>query len=427
MIRRGNASPIFFLSLLLPAVAFGMSVKHIWDKQYHKIILLFAFWLGYTVFFFGGDVVEYKNAFDITAKYDWSGYFYLLRNTFSDDKFILFPDNVVNSKPDMYALTLQFIITRFTDNERWFFGFASFIYVYLILKFKDEVLLFAGVQPGKIWRFFFASLLLIVPFYVGITGVRFWAALFWFMLFTMKYLRTKRVYYILIAAVSITMHYTFMFPVGVLLIYRFLNISRAAMRVLVIASLAFFVLSTTAGLLGFANDAIEIFGDSSVKTVSSSYTDEENIEAKNTEAEAANWYVKARQTLITYGFFSIFLLEFAGVFRWKRNEYLDSWYSLYVLFFSISALTSNLGSLGRFSYIFYLLCLVRLLVLCALNPKNRYLHTIRLFMFPVMTIHVLVSLRAGFYFVDPLLLVGNPVVFFLVQSKTSLSEFIVGH
>lgn len=427
MIKRGNASPIFFLSLLLPAIAFGISLRYIWDKQYHKIILFFSFWLGYTVFFFGGDLLEYKNAFDITAKYDWSDFFYLLRNTFSDDKFILFPDNVVNSKPDTYALTLQFIITRFTENERWFFAFVTLIYTYLILKFKDEVLLFSGVQSNKIWRFFFASLLLIVPFYVGVTGVRFWTALFWFMLFAMKYLRTKRFYYILLSSVSITIHYTFMFPVGILLIYRSLNISRAVMRVLVVVSLAFYVLSTTAGLLGFANDAIELFGDSSVKTVSTSYTDEEIIEAKNTETETANWYVKVRQALITYSFFSIFLLEFAGVFRWRTNKYLDSWYSLYVLFFSISALTINLGSLGRFSYIFYLLSLVRLLVLCAHNPKNKYLHTIRFYMYPVMLIHVLVSLRAGFYYVDPLLLVGNPVVFFLVNSKISLSEFIVGH
>lgn len=426
-IRRGNAGPIFFLSFILPAVAFGISIKHIWDKQYHKVILLFSFWLGYTVFYYSGDVVEYKNAFAVISTYDWSGYFYLLKNTLSDDKFILFQSNVANSKPDIYALTLQFLISRFTENERLFFAVVSLIYTYLILKFKDEVLMYCGVHANKIWRFFFASLLLIVPFYVAITGVRFWTALFWFMLFTMKYLRTKQVHFIVLAALSITIHYTFMFPMGILLLYRFLNISKAVMRVLVMASLVFFVLSTTSGLLGFASKAIELFGDSSVKKASSSYTDDEIVEAKNNEVSTANWYVRIRQKLITYSFFTFFLLEFLGVFRWRTDKYLDSWYSLYVLFFCIAALTINLGSIGRFVYIFYLLSLVRLLIIYNLNPKNRYLKTIRFYLMPVMIIHVLVSLRAGFYYVDPLLVIGNPIVFFVAKSGVSLSEFIVGH
>lgn len=161
--RKGNATPLFLLSIIFPGIGFLLSIRKIWNKQYQKIILLFAFWLGFTAFFFGGDILEYKNAFPITGKYTWNSYFYLVTNSFSEDRLILFPDNVVNSKPDIYALTLQFIISRFTDNERWFFGFVSLIYAFLFLKFINEVLVFSGINKTKPWRFFFACLLLIVP------------------------------------------------------------------------------------------------------------------------------------------------------------------------------------------------------------------------------------------------------------------------
>ncbi len=425
--RKGNATPLFLLSIIFPGIGFLLSIRKIWNKQYQKIILLFAFWLGFTAFFFGGDILEYKNAFPITGKYTWNSYFYLVTNSFSEDRLILFPDNVVNSKPDIYALTLQFIISRFTDNERWFFGFVSLIYAFLFLKFINEVLVFSGINKTKPWRFFFACLLLIVPFYVGLTGVRFWTALFWFMLFTMKYIRTKQPLFIALAAVSILIHYTFMFPVGVLLIYRFLNISKAAKKVLVILSLIFFTISTTTGLLGYAGQALDLFEDSSVKTVASSYTDEDNLLEKQQDADTANWYVKVKQALVTYSFMGIFLLEFFGVFKWRTNKYLDSWYSLYVLFFCIASFTFGLGSLGRFMYIFFLLSVIRLLIVSSINYRNSYIKIVMYWLFPVMLIHVLVSFRAGFYYIDPLLFVGNPVVYFVVHSTQSLSEFLVGH
>lgn len=427
MIKRGNASPLFLLSLIFPGIGFLLSLNNIWDKQYQKIILIFAFWLGFNVYFFGGDIIEYNNAFPITEKYSWSSFFYLMLNSFSESKLILYPDNVVNSKPDIYALTLQFLVSRFTSEARWFFAFASLIYTYLFLKFVNEVLIFSGVNRTKPWRLFFACLLLIVPFYVGVTGIRFWTALFWFMLFAMKYIRTKQPLFIALAAVSILIHYTFMFPVGVLLIYRFLNISKSAMRVLVISSLMFFAVSTTTGLLGYADQALELFEDNSVKTVASGYTDEDNLIEKQKDTDTANWYVKLKQALVVYSFMAIFLLEFFNVFKWRTNKYLDSWHSLYVLFFCIAAFTSNLGSLGRFMYIFYLLCIIRLLILSSINIKNKHLKAITYWMYPVIILHALLSFRAGFYFLDPLLFPGNPYVYFVVHSTESLSEFLVGH
>lgn len=426
-LKRVNAAPLFLLSLVFPGVGFLFSLKRIWDKQYHKIILLFFFWFGYSIMFYGGDIQEYKDAFPITANYTWNDFFYLLSHIFSDDKWTNYQYSIVISKPDIYSFTLQFIVSRFTDELRWFFAFASVIYAYIFLQFINEVLRISGIRDSKPWKIFFASLLLIVPFYVGVSGIRFWPALFWFLLFVLKYFRTKKFVNIAFAAVSVLFHYSFIIPIAVLLVFTVVRTSKIFLRVVVVFTIIFFAISTTTGLFGFANEAIGIFGENTISEVAGSYTDEEAVNEHNEGNVEVNWYVTARQVLMTYSFMSIFLLDFFGVFKWRTSKYLDSWFPLYVLFFCISMLTYNLGSIGRFMYVFQLLCVIRLLILSSINYKSKALNIIANLLLPVILIHALLSFRSGFYFVDPLLFVGNPIVFFLVHSTTSLSELLVGH
>jgi hypothetical protein len=426
----GNNRGLMILSIFFPSIGFLAVANKLWNKNYHSVILFFAFWFGYFIFIKdvgNGDILRYKAAFDITANYSWDDFFNLLGNTFSAEKLVSYPETVVNSKPDVYALSLQFLVSRFTTNFRWFFGFVSLLYTFFFLQFIGQVLLLTGVKRNKMWKFFFTFLVVIVPFYVGVTGIRFWAALFVFLTFTIKYIRTNKPVNILFTFLSILIHYTFMFPVAILLIYRFLNISKFVLKVLVFGSIAFFTISTTTGLLGYADTVLELFEDSSVKEAADSYTNEEDIEERSKAIQSTNWYVWGKEVAVLTVFSLFFLLDFSGVAKWRTDKRMDSWYSLYVLFFCIFMLSNGLGSITRFKYVFYLLSLVRLLLLVTANRNNRSLNLVYYSMFPVMVLHFVVSCRAGFYYVDPLLLVGNPVLYFFTSSQVSLSEFIAGH
>jgi hypothetical protein len=425
-----DSNSIFIFSLLFPGLGFLAVISKAWNKSYHKIILLFAFWFGFFVYLNdtkNGDIVRYKVAFATTSSYSWSDYFYLVGHTFSEDKLIVYNETVVNSKPDFYALSVQFFVSRFTDNFRWFFGFISFFYTLFFLKFLYEARLLAGHKQHRIWRLVFGTLMVIVPFYVGVTGIRFWTALFLFMWFLLKFIRTKNLLYLFIAACSIFIHYTFMFPVAILFIYRFLNLSKTILKVLVIVSLAIFTITSTTGLLNYASEALTLFEDSSVKDAADSYTNEDELAVRSEAYQKTNWYVRGRENAILFLFIGIFLIEFFGVYKWRTDERIDSWYSLYVLFFCILLISMGLGSLARFKYVFYLLCLVRLLVIVGINPYNNKMKLLYRVMLPIMLLHFFVSCRAGFYYIDPLLFVGNPIVYLVTNSSESLSEFLVGH
>lgn len=425
-----NNRGLMILSFFFPSIGFLAVANKLWNKNYHSVILFFAFWFGYFIFIKeegNGDILRYKAAFDITANYSWNDFFNLIGNTFSPEKLTSYPETVVNSKPDMYALSLQFLVSRFTTNFRWFFGLVSLLYTFFFLQFIRQVLLLTGIKSNKVWRFFFTFLVVIVPFYVGVTGIRFWAALFVFLTFTIKYIRTNKPINILFTFLSILIHYTFLFPVAILLIYRFLNISKFILKILVIGSMAFFTISTTTGLLGYADTVLELFEDSSVKDAADSYTNEEDLEERSKAIQATNWYVWGKESAIIFVFAVFFLVDFTGVAKWRTDKRMDSWYSLYVLFFCIFMMSYGLGSIARFKYVFYLLSLVRLLLLVTVNRNNRSLNFVYYSMFPVMVLHFVVSCRVGFYYVDPLLLVGNPVLYFFTSSSVSMSEFLIGH
>lgn len=420
-------SALIVISLFLPIIPFLFAARNIWNKRYHFAVLIFSFWFGYSVFLYSGDILEYEKSFPIVANYTWRDFFSILSDTYSDDKFNVYEENVVISKPDMYALCMQFFVSRVTNESRAFFALVSLIYTYFFLKFIQEVILATGTSKSKMFKIFGVFLLFIVPFYVGVTGIRFWTALFLYMLFTMRYLRTGSLKSLMLTGLSILIHYTFMFPVLVLLTYQFLKLSKTFSRVLVVASIFYFLLASTTGVLGFIEQSLSIFNETSISETASSYTNSEVLNQRLNSTGEANWYVLLRSTLITYSFIVIFILEYFKIIQFRKFSFIERITPLQVIFFCIAMFTINLGSLARFNYIFQMLTIIKMMYIVVREPNNRRLKILSNTLIPVIALHILVSLRAGFYYVDPLLVIGNPIVFLTTQSSISLSEFLVGH
>lgn len=418
---------LLFLSVVWPASAFALAVGKIWEKQYHIIILIFSFWFGYYVNFYSGDILRFEEAYHEVVQYSWSDYFYLLKHFSSVDKLDKIEGNTVNSKPDIYALSLQFLVSRFTGNSRWFFAFVSLFYTFFFLKFLDEVLRVSGKVNKPAWYIFLWSIMLIVPFYVGVTGVRFWTALFVYLWFSMKFMRTNKYINIALAGTSALIHYTFLFPFAILLLFPLIRSFKLLSKIIIGFSIVTYFVSSNTEILNFLVENRGSIEESSVAMASSGYLNEDLLKDYLERSAQANWYVNLRTEMVFYFFIVVFLVEFLGIFRWKTDAYLDRNYALYILFFGIALVTIELGSISRFKYVFYMLAAIRLLCLVRLNPTSFSLKLIAFSLAPILIFYTVVNFRAGLYFVDPLLLIGNPVVYLITHSTTSLSELIVGH
>ena len=417
--------PLFFF--LFPLFGFYNGIKYFFQYKYRYGLLFFAFWFGYSVFFYSGDILRYREDFQLLLNYSWSDYFHLLENLTNDRlKFANITINTYNSKPDVFALSLGFLVSRFTENPRWFFAIVSVIYVFFILKFLDEAVKFTGKSKSKGWKLFFAGLVLIVPFYVGVTGIRFWPALFVFAWMLLKFINTGNIKYLFFTAFSIAFHYTFVFPVLIAFLGTFLKINRLVFKILIVTGIGFALLSSTTSSFDFVSNAITVFDTDSVTNATSGYLDEEQLEQHVVKAEATNWYVQWRGHLLNVFFILFFVFDFFNLNQWdmaKENPIFDR---MYHFFFLISLFTFNLGSMGRFVYVFYLLILLRIIQLQTMDSFKK-LKTWNLLFVPILVLHIFVTFRAGFYYVDPLLLISPSIALLFVQSEISLSQFLIGH
>ena len=414
--------------LFVPFLMFLYAIKNFFNKNSQLLILAFSFLYGYSVFLESGDITRYEITFYEVASYTWDDYYYLVTNFLSVEREIYYDLNAAISKPDLYSLSLNYIISRFTENPRWFWAFVSVIYTALTINFINTIAAETNwIKNLFSQRVFFIGLVLIVPFYFGVSGVRFWPALFLYSTYALKYLYYKDLKYLLIASLSILFHYTFLLPVLLLIITAILPKSRLFYKIIIILSLLIFSLSTVSTSLGAIKNATALFEETAIEESSNPYTNEDSLNERKEQGLQSNWYVRYKNISIFYFFLVLGLLDVLGIFRFEENDFLRATFPLLVAFLALTLLTYGLGSIARFRFIFYILILSRYVILAGFQPFDKKLKFMSLSFLPILTLYILVVFRAGFYTVDPLLLVNNSIFTFFMHSEISLSELLIGH
>jgi len=416
--------------ILWPFGAFVMALKNGFNRHYQYIILAFSFLFGYSVYLFGGDILSYEERFYEVAKLNWAEFVDIL--IFKIDPFTPSLNyqyyRETNQKPDIYAFGLQFLVSRLSDSPRLFWGLVSLIYTKFFLLFINEVKQQFEIYHFRIYHLIFISFLIfVIPFYVAVTGVRFWTALLLFMFLLLKTTNSGKSKYIYFSLVTMLIHYSFFVPVSLLFIIYYLPLKKWITRFVVLFSIFFFITSSATGILSFIEEKVSVVDETSIGESMTTYTDVEYHGDRKLKAGQRNWYVRLRSDSLFYILVAAFLIEFFGITRLVENRYTKNLSPYLILFFAIALIGYNLGSMGRFKNIFYLLSMARYVIIFPLNYQSKYLKYLAVVLGPSLLLYVAVTFRAGFYFVDPLLLISNPIILFLEHSGESLSEFIVGH
>lgn len=411
--------------LFFPFFGFLLNLRFV--ERFSRIgFLNLAFWFGYSVFFTEGDITYYYFEFQEIVRYDFDKFFHIVSNLYDEDEKLKFVrENVYNAKPDVYVLTVSFIISRFTENARVFFAFVSVIYFFLQMKFLTEVLKMVPYNLSRNWIIFFVFLASIVPFHCGVTGIRFWTALFLFLWILAKYFNTRQTYYLYFMVFAPLIHYTFFFPILMVLLSFVLRIKRRLLKFLIIFSVIYATLAVSTNLLSFITDAIALLDNESISNSSASYLDEDKLAERKIAENTGNWYVKGRMQAINLLFLLFYLYDFIKI-QSRTMVQNRVFFNLYHLSFVISVITLNAGSIARFIYIFYFMVLIRLLYI-HVHFYGKKLSLWGYLTIPVLILHILVTFRGSFYFVDPLLLVSPSPYLLFMHSNVSLSQLLIGH
>lgn len=322
---------------------------------------------------------------------------------------------------DIYQPLLTWLVSLFTGNPS--FLFAAFAGVFGFFYVKNLWMIFnrVTIQVHLLLFLFMMSYALVNPLW-NINGVRMWTAAQVFLFGNLLYFLYDDKRGLLWSTISVLFHFSFMFPITLLLVWQFLP------RKLWLAWLLFgFYIGTS-----FVNeiDLFEIrnflsFLPDVFQPRVSGYTNEvyaEGLEVLKDVKYASPIFIVAENSsrFITYAWI---ILAFTKRKEWKNNYKTYYRLFLFTLFLGgFANLASNMPSGGRFvvlsNVLFYALFVLLL-------GKN-YLQVtwLKFITLPLLSVAVIFNIRRGFDFIGILTVAGNPLIAPLFDTQTPLIDFV---
>ena len=192
-----------------------------------------------------GDATRYAMDFRDAQTYTTQNYL----NDIND----YFNNNLTTDTRDLYTLTLNFVVSRFTDNFHWLFMVFAIVFGFFYVKSmifvipNDNEKFLPLIIPILFLLFCFSN-----PIY-NINGVRFWTAAWVAVYIMFQVLVNKKYIYLLLLPVTYLIHAGFIFFIIVFLIYLFSRKFHSFWNIAFIVSLFFTASSLVSEFAGFSS------------------------------------------------------------------------------------------------------------------------------------------------------------------------------
>lgn len=316
-----------------------------------------------------------------------------------------------SSYVDVAEPLISFAVSRFTGDPRVLFAVFGLIFGYFYSRniwFLLERVTGNISKVNLIYIFVFA---IIVGFW-QINGFRMWTAAHIFFYGAIKYLYDNRKIGILISAISILFHFSFMFPVSLLILFVFIpkRISFLYWFFIVSSFLSEInidvVSSTLTNILpGVFHSRIQ------------GYTSQGYAEVLADEMMERNWryilYGKSiKWVLIVY----LSLIYFNGIKFIKENPAFKTLFCFSLYFMALTNVVSNIPSIGRFFMVAYLFVYAFIFLYLQNAPDFRFRKTAHLFAWPLLFFYCFGMVNIALSTIGIVTVLGNPIILFSPSS-----------
>ncbi|MBL0356327.1 MAG: EpsG family protein [Chitinophagaceae bacterium] len=346
-----------------------------------------------------------------------------------DDAIKVFTES---GEADILRTFLAIVISRFSNSQQVLTAVYGFIFGFF---FSRNIWYVIERLNGKLKGMTILLLLvffLVNPFW-NINGFRFNTAVHIFIYGLLPFLYEGKKKGILIAASAVLVHFSFLLPVSLLLIYVVLGNRMNIYFGLFVLSI--FISNID---IGEFNSFIEANVPEVFVERSKGYRDEEKVNDFRREDDGKdaisnfdeggivqNWYV-------VYYFGALYnsemLILVALYFLGRRfiltNKWLLNGYCFTLLIFAIANIMSSLPSGSRFLMLASLSALAVIIFYVQNQEKEKYIYRVLLFTIPFLLLYVIVLLRTGLYSVSVNTIVGNPILSLITDYNLSLNDLI---
>lgn len=320
---------------------------------------------------------------------------------------------------DVVSTFISIVLSRFTDSQSILTLVYGIIFGYFFSRNMWFVLKNLKGSIGFTTVLLFICFFLVIPIW-NMNGFRMWTAAHIFIYGLLPYLFEGKKNGILIASLSILVHYSFLLPVSILYLYIF-----AGNRLLiyfVFYCATFFISEVN---LSVFNEVIEGYAPEIIQERTAGYRNEQYVEDhREGEIAGQNWYIAWYDRAIRWsimGFLVVLFFTAKNFFTQNKN-----WLNLFcftLLFYGVANVFSSLPSGGRFLAIANLSALALITLYVQNNEHEKLMKRFIIAATPALLLFIIVSVRMGLYSISATAILGNPVIaVFLTGEHISMND-----
>ncbi len=383
----------FVFFLLNPFLGLIQAFKHYNDTWAKNSAWVFVIFYGFTMnrpeeMDSSRYVLRLKELYE--ASVNWDSF---LANFYSDD----------GSTIDIYQPLITYLLSLVSDNGNILFAIFGIVFGYF---YSRNIWMLLDLLKGRsmnlqLWILLF-TFISVIGFW-ELNGVRMWTAAHVFFYGTFNYIVNQNKKGLLIAILSILIHFSFVLPVSILFFFLIVKLPWKILYFIFIAS--FFVSVLNISSIGefFGNIAPEFL----VPKIKS-YTSDEYVETVS-EGPIGNWYVQYYSKMLGWFIFiMISVIFFTSLSKIKSNKIFSNLFIFTLLFLIVGNIMSLVPSGNRFLIIGRLFAM-SLLFLFYIEYDDFIFKRWTKILSPILLFYLIISLRTSFETITFITILGNPI------------------
>lgn len=399
----------FVFFIFSPFLGLIQAIKHYRESWAQNSVWLFVIFYGYTMFRpeimdSSRYVTKLQELYNTPV--NWSGF---VNNFYSDE----------TGTVDIYQPLLTYLLSLFTNNGNVLFAVFGILFGYF---YSRNIWLLLNLAKDQKMNMTITAMLIAFCCVVGfwnLNGVRMWTAAHMFFYGAFLLLVNGKKKGIIIAVLSILVHFSFVLPVAILLFFYFVKIPWRILYFFFISS--FFISSLN---IESIRTRLESIAPDFLMPRVKSYTSDEYVETISDLNATGNWYITYYSISISWYIMILFTIIYFS--KGKVNAYNKSFSNLFgfsLLFLSIGNITSLLPSGSRYLLVAQLFATALLYFYYVMYDNKEYKKW-AVFFSPLLFFFIIVSIRMSFDTISLMTVLTNPVLATIIDLPIPLIDLI---
>jgi hypothetical protein len=320
---------------------------------------------------------------------------------------------------DIYEPIVTYVVSLFTGNGDVLFAFFGAVFgffysrnIWLLLELVNQHSL-----NLQLWLILIAFVCVIGFWNIG--GVRMWTAGHVFFYGTFLYLYKQRKWGLVIAVLSLFIHFSFMLPLASLAFYIFVRPSYKVLFYIFITSFFISALDLT-----FVNTFIEAYAPEFIVPRVQNYVTDGYAEVITEMNSAGNWYILLYNKGLNWGIAILFSVIY---FKNKRELLVSkSWHQLFgfsMVILIIGNLLAGVPSGGRYTMIAQLFAMAAVFLAVCNNTDLKVQKALKI-VTPILLFFIIVCIRVSFDTITVDTVFSNPIFASFLKIGTPLIDWI---